>query len=46
MHITNAEIKDTLRIGKPDSSSTEKAGGFFTWIQGEKGNLSLKWSEK
>lgn len=46
MHITNAEIKDTLRIGKPDSSSTKKDGGFFTWIQGEKGNLSLKWSEK
>ena len=46
MYITHAEIKDSLRIGKSNSSSTAKDGGFFTWIQGEKGNLSLKWSEK
>lgn len=45
MHITHAEIKDTLRIGKENSSSTAKDGGFFTWVQGSKGNLSLKWSE-
>ena len=34
MHITNAEILDTLRIG-------EEQQGFFTWIQGVNGNLSL-----
>ena len=45
MHITHAEIKDTLRIGKANSSSNAKDGGFFTWVQGTKGNLSLKWSE-
>ncbi len=39
MHITNAEIKETLRIGTSED-------GYFTWIQGEKGNLSLKWSDK
>lgn len=39
MHITQAEIKDNLRIG---SSSN----GFFTWVQGSSGNLSLKWSDK
>ena len=45
MYITHAEIKDDLRIGKPDSAD-KTDGGFFTWIQGSKGNLSLKWSVK
>lgn len=39
MYITNAEIEETLRIGN-------KSDGFFTWIQGSNGNLSLKWSDK
>lgn len=39
MHITQAEIKETLRIG----TSTN---GYFSWVQGSKGNLSLKWSDK
>lgn len=39
MYITQAEIKDTLRIGKTTT-------GFFTWEQGSNGNLSLKWSDK
>ena len=38
MHITQAEIKDNLRVG--DSNT-----GFFTWTKGTNGNLSLKWSE-
>ena len=39
MYITNAEVKETLRIGN-------ESNGFFTWIQGSNGNLSLKWSDK
>ena len=39
MYITQAEIKETLRIGT-------SANGFFSWVQGSKGNLSLKWSDK
>ena len=39
MYITNAEIQETLRVGK-------ESLGFFTWIQGPGGNLSLKWSDK
>lgn len=39
MYITQAEIKDSLRIG---SNTT----GFFTWVQSSNGNLSLKWSDK
>ena len=38
MYITQAEVKESLRIGK-------SGNGFFTWIQGSEGNLSLKWSE-
>ena len=38
MHITQAEIKETLRIGNSEN-------GFFSWVQGSEGNLSLKWSE-
>ncbi|MGL6106135.1 phage tail spike protein [Romboutsia sp.] len=45
MYITHAEIKDILRVGKPDSTGNTD-GGFFTWIQGSNGNLSLKWSAK
>ena len=39
MYITQAEIKDSLRIG---TNTT----GFFTWVQSSSGNLSLKWSDK
>ena len=39
MYITNAEVKETLRIGN-------ESNGFFSWIQGSNGNLSLKWSDK
>lgn len=39
MHITQAEIKDSLRIG-------DATDGFFTWEHGANGNLSLKWSDK
>ena len=38
MYITQAEIKETLRIGTSEN-------GFFSWVQGSEGNLSLKWSE-
>lgn len=39
MYITTADIEDELRIG-------DKTLGYFVWIQGSAGNLSLKWSDK
>lgn len=38
MYITNADVQEVLRIGTPTN-------GYFSWIQGTSGNLSLKWSE-
>lgn len=54
MYITQAEIKESLRIGRPvvpsPGSEDEENGkvglGLFSFIQSPNGNLSLKWSEK
>lgn len=39
LYITEAEVIDSLRIGKAPS-------GFFTWVHKPDGNMSLKWSDK